>query len=86
MKTTIELPDSLFRKAKSKASEQGQSLKQFVTEALQQKLAANASNVPLGEPAWMGGFGKLRRLRNESVRIRARIDEAFGAIEPEDRA
>jgi hypothetical protein len=86
MKTTIEIPDLLFRRAKSKASEHGQTLKQFITEALQQKLAANAGNVHLGEPAWMQGFGKLCRLRNESVRIRARIDEAFGVIEPEDRA
>jgi hypothetical protein len=86
MKTTIEIPDALFRKAKSKASEHGQTLKQFVTEALQQKLATNASKVYLGEPAWMQGFGKLRRLRNESVRIRDRIDEAFEVIEPEDRA
>ena len=86
MKTTIEIPDPLFRKAKSKAAEHGQTLKQFVTEALQQKLAANASKVHLGEPAWMQGFGKLRRLHNESVRIQARIDEAFEVIEPEDRA
>lgn len=86
MKTTIEIPDPLFRKAKSKAAEHGQTLKQFVTEALQQKLAANTSKVHLGEPAWMQGFGKLRRLRNESARIQAKIDEAFEAIEPEDRA
>ena len=86
MKTTIEIPDPLFRKAKSKASERGQTLKQFVTEALQQKLAANASKVQLGEPEWMQGFGKLRRLRGESVRIQARIAEAFEVIEPEDRA
>ncbi len=86
MKTTIEIPDPLFRKAKSKAAERGQSLKEFVTEALQQKLAATATKVRVGDPAWMQGFGKLRRLRNESVRIRARIDEAFEVVEPEDRA
>jgi len=34
----------------------------------------------------MQGFGKLRRLRKETLRIQARIDEAFEAIEPEDRA
>jgi hypothetical protein len=86
MKTTIEIPDPLFRKAKSKAAEGGQSLKEFVAEALQEKLAVNAGKVPLGEPAWMQGFGKLRRLRKETVRIQARIDEAFEMIEPEDRA
>lgn len=86
MKTTIEIPDPLFRKAKSKAAERSQTLKEFVTEALQEKLASNAGKVRLGEPEWMQGFGKLRRLHQETVRIQARIDDAFGVIEPEDRA
>jgi hypothetical protein len=34
----------------------------------------------------MQGFGKLRRLRKETRRVRARIDERFEHIEPEDRA
>jgi hypothetical protein len=86
MKTTIEIPDPLFRKAKSKAAERSQTLKEFVTEALRDKLALNASKAPPGEPEWMQGFGKLHRLRKETARIQARIDEAFEAIEPEDRA
>jgi hypothetical protein len=86
MKTTLEIPDLLFRKAKSKAAERGQSLKQLVTEALQEKLAAGTGKTPPGEPGWMRGFGKLRRLRKETARIQARIDEQFEVIEPEDRA
>lgn len=86
MKTTIEIPDTLFRKAKSRAAENGQSLKELVTEALQEKLAERAGAALSGEPRWMEGFGKLRRLRKETKRIQARIDEQFGAIEPEDRA
>ncbi len=86
MKTTLEIPDPLFRKAKSKAAERGQTLKQLVTEALQEKLAVNTGKIRPGEPEWMKGFGKLRRLREETARIQARIDERFEAIEPEDRA
>ena len=86
MKTTIDIPDPLFRKAKSKAAERGQTLKELVTEALQEKLAANTSKILAGEPGWMQGFGKLRRLRKETARIQARIDDAFEVIEPEDRA
>lgn len=86
MKTTIEIPDPLFRKAKSKAAERGQTLKELVTEALQEKLAAGASPTRGSEPDWMQGFGRLRRLRKETARIQARIDETFGVIEPEDRA
>jgi len=29
MKTTLEIPDAIFRRAKSKAAEQGKSLRQF---------------------------------------------------------
>lgn len=86
MKTTLEIPDPLFRKAKSKAAERGQSLKQLVTEALQEKLAVNERNARAAEPGWMQGFGKLRRLRKETARAQARIDERFEEIEPEDRA
>lgn len=86
MKTTIEIPDPLFRKVKSKAAERGQSLKEFITEALQQKLSPGAAETPAGDPAWMQGFGKLRRLHQERAQIEARISEAFDVIEPEDRA
>jgi hypothetical protein len=84
MKTTIEIPDPLFRKAKSKAAERGQTLKQFVTDALQEKLAAT-TGARADEPGWMQGFGRLRRLRRETARVQARIDAAFDVIEPEDR-
>ena len=86
MKTTLEIPDLLFRRAKSKAAERGQTLKQLVTEALQEKLAVNTHNTRPGEPGWMEGFGKLRQLRKETRRIQARIAERFEVIEPEDRA
>ncbi len=86
MKTTIEIPDALFRRAKSRAAERGQSLKALVAEALQEKLAARAGAGPPDEPTWMQGFGTLRRLHRETGRIQASIDEVFEVIEPEDRA
>lgn len=85
MKTTIEIPDPLFRKAKSRAAERGQSLKDFVTDALQARLATAPQGGHPGEPAWMDGFGKLRRLRKETARIQSMIDEAFEIVEAEDR-
>jgi len=86
MKTTLEIPDVLFRKAKSKAAERGQSLKDLVTEALQEKLAGKGPAAAGGDPEWIAGFGKLRHLRKETRRIQALIDKEFGTIEPEDRA
>jgi len=38
--------------AKSKAAERGHILKEFVAEALHEKLASNAHDVRLGEPIW----------------------------------
>ena len=86
MKTTLEIPDLLFRRAKSRAAERGQSLKELVTEALQEKLAAGIGKAVSAEPEWMQGFGTLRRLRKETKRIQARVDEVFEVIEPEDQA
>jgi hypothetical protein len=85
MKTTLEIPDLLFRKAKSHAAERGQTLKDFVADALQARLAAVTEGIPTGEPEWMAGFGKLRRLRKETARIQGVIDEAFETVESEDR-
>jgi plasmid stability protein len=42
MKTTLEMPDDLFRKAKAVAALRGQSLKDFVTELLRRELDAPA--------------------------------------------
>lgn len=85
MKTTLELPDPLFRKVKATAAEHGQSLKEFVTEALRDKLLRD-KRPDDGEPEWMKGFGKLSRLHKETARIQSVIDQEFEVIEPEDRS
>ncbi len=86
MKTMIDIPDALFRSAKADAAQRGQTLKDFVTEALQEKFGGRRVRSATGEPPWMAGFGKLRRLRRETARVQARIDEQFEVVEPEDRA
>ena len=83
MKTPVEIPDPLFRQAT--AARRGQSLKQLITEALQEKLAANEATDANAEPAWMRAFGRLHHLQGETARVQRRIDGAFGAIEDEDR-
>jgi ribosomal 50S subunit-associated protein YjgA (DUF615 family) len=40
MKTTIDIPDDLFREAKSRAALEGIKLKELVAEALREKLRA----------------------------------------------
>jgi hypothetical protein len=39
MRTTVDLPDALFRKMKAMAALQGISLKQFITRAIQVELS-----------------------------------------------
>jgi hypothetical protein len=86
VKTTIDIPDSLFRRAKSRAAERSQTLREFVSEALQEKLAPRGSTARSAEPEWMQAFGRLRHLKKETARMQERIHEAFEVVEPEDRA
>ncbi len=81
MKTTLEFPDSLFRRAKSAAAQRGIPFRELVSEALAEKLALNATE----DRPWMKTFGKLRGLRKESARINGIIRAEFDGIEPEDR-
>jgi hypothetical protein len=86
VKTTIDIPDGLFRRAKSRAAERSQTLKEFVSEALQEKLAPRGNTARSAEPEWMQAFGKLRHLQKETARIQKRIHDAFEVVEPEDRS
>lgn len=82
MKTTLEIPDAVFRRAKSVAADRGIPLREFVTQAVQDKLVADAK---AGERPWMAAFGKLRHLRKEVSKINRLIEVEFEQIEAEDR-
>lgn len=82
MKTTLEIPDAIFRRAKSVAAERGIPLRELVTEAVKEKL--NQTRGSSDQP-WMTAFGKLRRLRKETSRINGVIEEEFENVEAEDR-
>ena len=79
MKTTLEIPDALFRQAKSAAAEQGIPLRKLVTDALAEKLRARGG----AEKPWLKSFGKLRGLHAETVRINRIIEEEFEQVDPE---
>lgn len=82
MKTTLKIPDAIFRRAKSIAGERGISVRELVTEAVKEKLAQ--TQAPSEQP-WMAGFGKLRRLRKETAKISRIIEEEFENGEAEDQ-
>jgi hypothetical protein len=80
MKTTLEMPDSVFRRAKSLAAARGIPLREFVTEAVKDKLSAEAK---AAEKPWVKHMGKLKHLKKETARITALIEEDSEKIDPE---
>jgi hypothetical protein len=82
MKTTLEIPDPTFRKAKATASALGIPLREFVTQAVEEKLSMGGRQQ--GKP-WLECAGELVHLHKETMRIQKLIEEEFEQIEPEDR-
>ena len=78
--SSVELPDSVFRRAEEKAAQRGIPLPQFVAEAVEKELR----DPPPSRKPWMAGFGELRHLHEETERINRIIEEEFEQIEPED--
>jgi hypothetical protein len=84
VKTTLEIPGPLFRRAKATAARQGRTLKQLVQEALSEKIARIDGSSRRRKP-WMVLAGGLKHLHGENCRIERVIDAEFENIEPEDR-
>jgi hypothetical protein len=82
MKTTLEIPDAIFRRAKTVAAARGIPFRTLVSEALAEKLRTQSN---LDNKPWMKTFGRLRHLHKETVKIDRIIEEEFDQIEPEDR-
>jgi nucleoid DNA-binding protein len=80
VKATLEIPDAIFRRAKSKAAARGVPLRQFVDEAVVEKLKAAVSQE---ERPWLKHFGKLKHLRKKTKRIGKFIEGAVEKIDPE---
>lgn len=80
MKTTLEIPDPVFRRAKSVAAARGIPLREFVTEAVKDKLASDAK---ASEKPWVKHMGKLKHLRKESARVNRLIEEDSEEIDME---
>jgi hypothetical protein len=81
MKTTLEIPDPIFRRAKSVAAQRGVALRAFVTEAVEEKLAAASQE---GQKPWVSLAGGLKHLHKETARINRIMNREFEMIEPEE--
>jgi hypothetical protein len=84
VKTTIELPDELFREAKATAARRGTALKEFVRQALTEKLAREAATPPRPDAPRDWPVPPPDVPIDELRRIHALIEEEFEQIEPED--
>ncbi len=80
MKTTLEIPDPTFRKAKATASALGIPLREYVTQAVEEKLSQESRPIK----PWLECAGELAHLHAETLQIQKIIDEEFEQIEPED--
>ena len=91
MKTTVEIPDTLFRKAKATAAEQGVPLKSLLTDAVRQYLQRSTGDsskikrsAPTPAPVWMSAFGGLSSLHKETQRINRVLEDEFERVEEDE--
>ncbi len=76
MKTTIDLPDPLFRRAKATAAAKGQTLKSFITDSVRQRLNEQ-------EKDWRAVLKNLPRVDKETAdEIMQTVDD-YDAIDLE---
>ena len=79
MKTTLEIPDNLFRQAKATAARRGTALKEFVCDAIEEKLARES-----GFTAGVWPVPPMNLTPGERAEIDNAIEEAFEPDEPDD--
>ncbi len=78
MKTTVDLPDAVFRKAKATAAERGISLKRFITEAVENRLANPATGTPV--KPWVALLEELPRVPKSVLKtVERRVAQADAA-------
>ena len=83
VKTTLEIPDRLYRQLKVTAAQEGKTVRSYVNDALADKLRAPAGGATAA-PAWTRALGGLKHLRGETRRIDRAIKAEFSKINPED--
>jgi hypothetical protein len=81
MKTTLDLPDRLYRQIKARAALRGQTVKSFFLDAIRDKLTAE--NAAKSKAAgWQAVFGKANS--KDVTEVQRLIDEEFSRVNAED--
>lgn len=79
MKTTIDLPDPLLRQTKSAAALRGQSMKDFIRAALEER-CRRVSGTP-AQSGWRAVFGRGKRA--QVARVDAVVKSEFSRVDDE---
>lgn len=80
MKTTVELPDQLYRRLKAQAALAGKSLAAFVVDAVREKLASEIEP-PIEHIGWKSVFRAARA--QDVAAVQKILDEEFEQIDYE---
>jgi len=81
VKTTIEIPDELFRHTKATAALAGETLKEYVTTAIRERLERSGA-APRDDRGWRSVFGLATR---EQVReVDQVVAEDLERVDPQE--
>jgi len=82
VKTTLDIPDDLFKKAKARAALHNLSLKDFVCRALREKLTRKRADRQDATSGWRTAYG--RGLAREVARADEAIAATFEHVDPKE--
>jgi len=80
MKTTLEIPDDLYRQIKALAALSGRTIKDLVNELLRKTV--EKERALSGERGWRSVFGKAPRAEIE--RVQSVIDDEISRVDLDD--
>ncbi len=80
MKTTLEVPDGLYRQIKARAALKGQTIRAFFLDAIQAKLMAERAG-PKKTRGWRSAFGTVPK--DDIAELQQILDDEFSQIDAE---
>ena len=82
MKTTLEIPDPIFRELKARSALAGQPMRTFVVEAIEEHLYAAAKPDSVRKKGWRAVFGKAPKAAADE--LQAVVDREFSSVNVDD--
>ena len=79
MKTTVEIPDDLYRRAKSEAAESGLSFRSVLIEALRARLYGEGDTTTLNDV-----FGTLVAETEAVYEVQRTVDRDLEQVDPDE--